>query len=86
MIEGQTGVRSLRFGPGAIDGIGKELGRFIVTTMDVPWQRAQQRLGNPVSFQSLAGQADSRVGGLQGSDSVFNHPGSDPPENPVSFQ
>ena len=45
MIEGQTNVRSSRFGGGAIDGIGKELGRFVVTTMDVPWQRAQARLG-----------------------------------------
>ena len=45
MIEGQTNVRSSRFGAGAIDGIGRELGRFIVTTMDVPWQRAQPRIG-----------------------------------------
>ncbi len=45
MIQGQTNVRSSRFGAGACDGMGKELGRFIVTTMDVPWQRAQKRLG-----------------------------------------
>jgi len=45
MIEGQTNVRSSRFGAGAIDGIGQELGRFIVTTMDVPWQKAQPRIG-----------------------------------------
>ena len=45
MIEGQTNVRSSRFGAGAIDGIGKELGRFVVTTMEVPWRRAQSRLG-----------------------------------------
>lgn len=45
MITGQTNVRSSRFGAGAIDGIGKELGRFIVTTMDVPWRLAQPRLG-----------------------------------------
>ncbi len=45
MIEGQTNVRSYRFGAGAIDGIGKELGRFIVTTMAVPWRLAQHRLG-----------------------------------------
>ena len=44
-IEGQTNVRSVRFGGGAIDGIGKELGRFIVTTMDVPWRLAESRLG-----------------------------------------
>lgn len=45
MIEGQTNVRSSRFGAGAIAGIGQELGRFIVTTMEVPWQRAQPRIG-----------------------------------------
>jgi hypothetical protein len=45
MIEGQTNVRSSRFGAGAIDGIGQELGRFLVTTMAVPWQRAQPRIG-----------------------------------------
>jgi hypothetical protein len=45
MIEGQTNVRSSRCGAGALDGIGKELGRFIVTTMDVPWRLAQPRLG-----------------------------------------
>jgi len=45
VIEGQTNVRSARFGAGAIDGIGQELGRFIVTTMEVPWRLAQPRLG-----------------------------------------
>ncbi|MCX8090806.1 MAG: iron-containing alcohol dehydrogenase [Verrucomicrobiae bacterium] len=38
-------MRSLRFGPGAVDRLGKELGRFVVTTMDVPWRLAQPRLG-----------------------------------------
>ena len=47
MITGQTNVRSARFGAGAIDGIGKELGRFVVTTMEVPWRMAQRRLGAP---------------------------------------
>ena len=45
MIEGQTNVRSARFGGGAIDGIGRELERFVVTTMEVPWRLAQPRLG-----------------------------------------
>lgn len=45
MIEGQTNVRSARFGAGAMDGLGKELGRFIVTTMDLPWRLAEPRLG-----------------------------------------
>jgi len=46
MIDGQTNVRSSRFGVGALDGIGKELGRFVVTTMEVPWRLAQPRLGD----------------------------------------
>jgi len=45
MIKGQTNVRSSCFGSGAIDGIGKKFGRFIVTTMEVPWRLAQPRLG-----------------------------------------
>ena len=45
MIEGQTNVRSSRFGAGAIDGLGSELGRFLVTTMDLLWRLAQPRLG-----------------------------------------
>jgi len=45
MIEGQTNVRSALFGAGSIDGLGRSLGRFVVTTMPVPWQLAQDRLG-----------------------------------------
>jgi len=44
-FEGNTNVRSERFGAGSIDGLGDELGNFIVTTMPVPWQLAQPRLG-----------------------------------------
>lgn len=44
-IDGQTNVASCRFGAGAIDGFGRELGRFVVTTMDVPWKLAKDRLG-----------------------------------------
>lgn len=32
MSEGNTNFRSYRFGAGAIDGVGRELGNFIVTT------------------------------------------------------
>lgn len=45
MIPGQTNMLSARFGAGAFDGIGRELGRFIVTTMEVPWRLAWPRLG-----------------------------------------
>lgn len=45
MIQGQTNVRSARFGAGALDNLGRELGRFVVTTMEVPWRLARPRLG-----------------------------------------
>ena len=44
-IDGETNVRSHRFGTGAAAGIGSELGRFVVTTMDVPWSIARTRIG-----------------------------------------
>jgi glycerol-1-phosphate dehydrogenase [NAD(P)+] len=44
MIEGQTNVRSARFGAGALNELGSELGRFLVTTMEVPWRLAGPRL------------------------------------------
>jgi glycerol dehydrogenase-like iron-containing ADH family enzyme len=44
-IEGNTNVRSQRFGAGSVDGLGDELGRFVVTTMDIPWQVTKDRLG-----------------------------------------
>ncbi|MDZ4820888.1 MAG: iron-containing alcohol dehydrogenase [Planctomycetota bacterium] len=44
-IEGKTNVRSQRFGAGSVDGLGDELGRFVVTTMDIPWRVTKDRLG-----------------------------------------
>jgi glycerol-1-phosphate dehydrogenase [NAD(P)+] len=44
MIEGPTNVRSARFGAGTLSALGPELGRFLVTTMEVPWRLAQPRL------------------------------------------
>lgn len=44
MIEGQTNVRSARFGAGVFNQLGSELGRFLVTTMELPWRQAQPRL------------------------------------------
>lgn len=43
-IEGNTNVLSARFGPGSVDGIGRELGRFIVATMPIPWDLTRERL------------------------------------------
>jgi glycerol-1-phosphate dehydrogenase [NAD(P)+] len=45
MMAGQTNVTSARFGGGAVDGLGRELGRFVVTSMEVPWRLARSRLG-----------------------------------------
>lgn len=44
-IEGNTNVRSQRFGAGSVDGLGDELGRFVVTTMEIPWRVTEGRLG-----------------------------------------
>lgn len=76
MIEGQTNVRSSRFGAGAIDGIGKELGRFIVTTMDVPWRLARPRLGaQPVAVLHVENMEietlDRQVAAAPECDTVF---------------
>ncbi|MBX7165241.1 MAG: iron-containing alcohol dehydrogenase [Pirellulales bacterium] len=44
-IEGRTNVTSQRFGSGSIDGLGRELGRFVVATMELPWNLVRERLG-----------------------------------------
>ena len=44
-IAGETNVKSLRTGGGCLKGIGKELGRFVVTTMEIPWQVTRDLLG-----------------------------------------
>ena len=41
----RTNVLSSRRGAAAIDGIGREAGRFVVTTMPVPWELTRERLG-----------------------------------------
>ena len=45
MIQGTTNVKSSRFGAGACEGVGKELGRFLVTTMELPWSLVKSRIG-----------------------------------------
>ncbi|MDG2266986.1 MAG: iron-containing alcohol dehydrogenase, partial [Candidatus Marinimicrobia bacterium] len=44
-IKGETNVKSLRFGSGSIKGIGKEIGKFIVVTMEVPWKLVKNDIG-----------------------------------------
>ena len=44
MIDGQTNVRSAQFGAGVFNQLGRDIGRFLVTTMEVPWRVAQSRL------------------------------------------
>jgi glycerol-1-phosphate dehydrogenase [NAD(P)+] len=45
LIEGLTNVASLRMGRGSIRGIGQDAGRFVVTTMGIPWQLTENLLG-----------------------------------------
>ena len=40
-----SNILSQRFGRGAAMNIGAELGRFVVTTMDVPWRVVRDHLG-----------------------------------------
>ena len=44
-ITGQTNVTELRIGRDPLSGLGHALGRFVVTTMDIPWQQAGKKLG-----------------------------------------
>ena len=44
-INGETNVKTLRFGSGSIKGIGKEIGRFLITTMEVPWALVKNEIG-----------------------------------------
>ena len=44
-IKGQTNVGSLRMAEGAAKNLGKDLGRFVVTTMDIPWGHRRRRAG-----------------------------------------
>ena len=47
-IEGQTNVTQLRSGADAAQNLGKELGKFVVTTMEIPWKHTHRKLGgNP---------------------------------------
>jgi len=47
-IKGQTNVTQLRSGTNAALNLGKELGKFVVTTMEIPWKHTHRKLGgNP---------------------------------------
>ena len=41
----QTNVKDIRFGRGIVDGVAKGVGRFAVSTMDVPWGLVNNCLG-----------------------------------------
>ena len=44
-IEENTNVTSLRIGSGVIKNIGKDAGRFVVATMEIPWKLTTKLLG-----------------------------------------
>jgi len=47
-IPGETNIADLRVGRDALNGLGWEIGRFVVTTMEVPWRLSRDKLGgNP---------------------------------------
>ena len=41
----QTNVKDIRFGRGIVDGVAREVGRFAVSTMQIPWEIVRDRLG-----------------------------------------
>lgn len=46
-ITGNTNVRSQLFGRDVVERLRPTLGRFVVTTMEIPWQITRDRLGSP---------------------------------------
>ena len=44
-VEGQTNVAELRVGQNSAKNVGNEIGRFVVTTMEIPWQVTRDKLG-----------------------------------------
>ena len=44
-VEGQTNVTSLRIGADSARNFGEEIGKFVVTTMEIPWKVTQSKLG-----------------------------------------
>ena len=44
-IQGQTNVLSSRFGCDAMNNIGHDIDRFVVLTMDIPWQVTKDKIG-----------------------------------------
>lgn len=61
MIEGQTNVQSIRLGAGSARGIGSELGRFAVTTMELPWQLTRDLLGAAPACVVMAESMELKV-------------------------
>lgn len=47
-IPGETNIADLRVGRDVLSGLGREIERFVVTTMEVPWRLSKDKLGgNP---------------------------------------
>jgi len=44
-VEGQTNVAELRVGQNSAKNVGNEIDRFVVTTMEIPWQVTRDKLG-----------------------------------------
>ena len=61
-IKGQTNITDLRVGRDSLNGLGKEIGKFIVTTMEIPWQLSKDKLGgNPEKVFLIESMEESRL-------------------------
>jgi len=57
-----SNVKRLLLGRGAIDALGPTFGRFVVTTMEVPWNLARDRLGaEPIAVIDVTDMELERV-------------------------
>ena len=47
-ISGQTNITDLKIGRDTLNGMGNNIGKFVVTTMEIPWMFSKEKLGgNP---------------------------------------
>ena len=62
-----TNVKQLRIGKGVSKGIGKELGRFVVATMEIPWNIIKNDMGKSpeeIKLSSIIRAVDEKINNI----------------------